>query len=98
MTEEENFIFLLDNFRLLSEERRAFLKKRDILVDPLWKSCTEPPDTDRLVLLRFGPHGHMDRCGRYFADIGGYSTSYESRKKLRFVHPTYWKELKDDVE
>lgn len=61
-----------------------------------WHPASEPPDDDRMVMLRFDPEGKRDRWGVYAPDYGAYAFSTMRAVKLQFVHPTHWRELKED--
>ena len=61
-----------------------------------WHPYTEPPDNMRQVMLRFDTNGERDRQGFYSHVIGAYAGSPTSIMRLRFLHPTHWRELTEE--
>ena len=61
-----------------------------------WHPYTDPPDDLRQVILRFDPAGELDCTGFYCRACGAYAKSDKAAAQHRFVHPTHWKELKDE--
>lgn len=58
-----------------------------------WHPANDPPDSDRVVILRFGESGQYDCEGRYHAAYGAYTRRFTSAIHGRFVHPTSWREV-----
>lgn len=58
-----------------------------------WHPANDPPDSDRVVILRFGESGAYDVEGRYHAAYGAYTRRYSPAVKGWFVHPTAWREV-----
>lgn len=58
-----------------------------------WIDASNPPDSDRVVVLRFGESGLHDCEGRYHAEIGGYVRRYSPAVSIWAVHPMSWREV-----
>ena len=61
--------------------------------DAAWIDASSPPDSNRVVILRFGESGLYDCEGRYHAAYGAYTRRFTSAIHGRFVHPTSWREV-----
>ena len=64
------------------------------MTDPIWHDYKTPPDSDRRVMLRFGPSGIHDTIGRYDAGLGAYYIHWNAARRGEFVHPVQWREVK----
>ena len=64
--------------------------------DKTWNPYLEPPSDTRTVMLRFDPDGNRDRQGFYWHDFGVYARSETNARRLKFVHPTHWRELTEE--
>ena len=63
-----------------------------------WHPASEPPDTDRLVMLRFsGELLRTEQLG-YYGDWYGASgyTCLDGRMSIGASQPTHWRELMED--
>jgi hypothetical protein len=58
------------------------------------RPASEPPDTSRRVILRFGDDGWRDSEGFYWRAEGAWYLSEGSKARRHSVHPTHWAELK----
>lgn len=63
------------------------------MTDEQWHDYKDPPDSDRVVILRFGESGQYDCEGRYHADIGSYVRRYAPAVSIWAVRPTSWREV-----
>ena len=61
-----------------------------------WHSYAEPPSDTRTVMLRFDQQGNHDCQGFYSYDFGSYARSETNARRLKFVHPTRWRELTEE--
>ena len=61
--------------------------------DAAWIDASSPPDSNRVVILRFGESGQYDCEGRYHAACGAYTRRFTPAIQGRFVHPTSWREV-----
>lgn len=57
-----------------------------------WRPYHEPPDSDRVIVMRFDERGDYDCEGQYHKRYGAYARRYASVSQGRFVHPKYWRE------
>lgn len=62
------------------------------MTDQQWHDYKTPPDSDRVVILRFDESGVYDCEGRYHAAYGAYTRRFTPAIQGRFVHPTSWRE------
>ena len=68
-----------------------------------WHLADEPPESGRIVMLRFAPHGKRDvaeeQIGFFWRVFGGH---YAFRQYGPFAsvacHPTHWRELREGEE
>jgi hypothetical protein len=57
------------------------------------RPASDPPDTCRRVILRFGDDGERDFEGSYWRAEGSWYLSERSKSRRLCVHPTHWAEL-----
>ena len=65
------------------------------MTDHIWHDWRNPPDSDRRIILRFGPSGIHDVIGRYDAGLGAYYVEWNAARRGEVVHPKCWRELED---
>lgn len=63
------------------------------MTDHIWHDYSNPPDCDRVVILRFGTSGLHDCEGRYHAKIDSYVRRYAPAVSIWAVRPTAWREV-----
>jgi hypothetical protein len=56
------------------------------------RPVSDPPDTCRRVILRFGDDGWRDSEGFYWRAEGSWYLSEGSKARRHSVHPTHWAE------
>jgi hypothetical protein len=66
---------------------------RRILKTEEMRPASDPPDTCRRVILRFGDDGWRDSEGFYWRPEGAWYLSEGSKARRHSVHPTHWAEL-----
>ena len=69
--------------------------------DEVWHLASEPPDTDRLVMLRFPEHGRRSVVAKqvgYFRSAKGGKYAFRKDGPFRSCpcHPTRWRELTEE--
>ena len=64
--------------------------------DDIWHPYTEPPDNMRQVMLRFSANDEEIVEGVHSKDFNAYALSDWNARRLRFVHPTHWRELTEE--
>jgi hypothetical protein len=67
--------------------RRRVMRSEDM------RPASDPPDTCRRVVLRFGDDGRRDCIGFYWSDHGAFYKSDGGKSRLHSVHPTHWAEF-----
>ena len=65
-----------------------------------WHLADEPPNTGRLVMLRFAPHGRKDiaaeHIGFFWKVRGGrYAFRQDGPFRSGVCHPTHWRESRE---
>lgn len=67
------------------------ITKRSCGLSSKWRPHTEPPDSKKLVRLRFGDNSDCD--GFYDSECGNYYKGKPGFNQHTPVHPTYWSEI-----
>ena len=62
---------------------------------PKWHPASEPPNTERMVMLRFGDDGQQRECLGYYGNwYGAWGYTYlDGRVSIGTARPTHWREL-----